>query len=585
MLASVGALLTTVVPTVAATAATSATTKPAASPAGQTVQKLTPRGTVNMRALAAAAARAPRPTTERPAPAGQLRHRSVAKTAGAASEPIPNPAPNRSLVAQHPGLRGFVGITAAEQAFANGGLNVEPPDQGLCAANGLLFEQVNLGVALYETGGAQVAPVVSLNSFFGLAPLYNGRTYGPFLSDPRCHYDQQTNRWYVTTLEIDIDPISGNFANRSSVLIAVSATADPTGNYGLYEVVTTDDGSDGTPAHPGCPCLGDYPQIGADGTGFFITTQEFSLAGSAYNGSQVYAISKRLLAAAASAGLQGAPPVVHFAAGRINGGPSYRLSPAVVPPGGTFPKNREYFVSTANPLTHSARAMALWTLTGTGTLDTNSPKLNLTHKLIPSRLYTDSGPAVQRPGPRPLGKEFGNQPAGRIESEGASVEAPVSFVKGKLSVVIPSGFGTTVTPAERGVIWFVINPTGGGSMASQGYARVAGTSLMFPALAVKADGKGVVAMSAVGPKLYPSSVYSLFDVDKGMVGPIRVAKYGQGPEDGFTCYKPYSNGECRWGDYSYAFATKTAVSFATEFIGPSARTHYLNYSTFVGTIG
>lgn len=576
---AVGAMVTTVAP---ALTATSALAQPTAAPppaAQQTVQPLKYRGSVNLRALAAQAAKTPPATTWRPARTDKARPTLVKP---AASEPVPNPAPNRSLVADHSGLHGFVGITAAEQAFANNGLEVEPPDQGLCAANGLLFEQVNLGVSVYRTSGAQVTPVVSLASFFGLAPLYNGRTYGPFTSDPRCHFDQQTRRWYVTVTEIDLDPYTGAFGNRSSILMAVSATSDPTGSYGLFELLTSDDGSSGTPAHPGCPCFGDYPQIGADGTAFIVTTQEFSIPGTAYNGAQVYAVSKRLLAAAATLGLQGVPPAVHLQGGQLNGGPSYRLAPAITPPGAKFPVNREYFVSTANPLTYSARSMALWTLTGTGSLDSQNPSLTLTHKLIPSRLYTDSGPAVQKPGPRPLGRQL-NKPMGLIEAEGASVESPVSYVDGRVSAVIPTGFGTAVTPADRGIEWFVINPANGGSMARQGYARVANTALMFPAIAVKADGKGVVVMSAVGPNMFPSAVYSAFDVNKGMVGPIRVAKYGQAPEDGFTCYRP--GGVCRWGDYSYAFATESNVAFATEFVGPSARTPDLNYSTFVGTVG
>jgi hypothetical protein len=62
--------------------------------------------------------------------------------------------------------------------------------------------------------------------------------------------------------------------------IAVSVAADPTGAWNVYSLPVPDDGTQGTPDHH-CtlgnnpahgPCLGDYPHIGADASGFYITT-------------------------------------------------------------------------------------------------------------------------------------------------------------------------------------------------------------------------------------------------------------------------------------------------------------------------
>ena len=63
-------------------------------------------------------------------------------------------------------------------------------------------------------------------------------------------------------------------------------------------------GTEGTPDH-GCtagfpPCLGDYPHIGADANAIFLTTNEFAVVGPCFFGAQIYAISKRALAAGAS---------------------------------------------------------------------------------------------------------------------------------------------------------------------------------------------------------------------------------------------------------------------------------------------
>src|SRR5205814_1244087 len=59
-----------------------------------------------------------------------------------------------------------------------------------------------------------------------------------------------------------------------------------------------DDGTQGTPVHPNCPCLGDYPHIGADANGVYLTTNEFPFSGG-FNSAQIYAVSKRDLVAGA----------------------------------------------------------------------------------------------------------------------------------------------------------------------------------------------------------------------------------------------------------------------------------------------
>jgi hypothetical protein len=274
--------------------------------------------------------------------------------------------------------------------------------------------------------------------------------------------------------------------------------------------------------------------------------------------------------------------VVHIAAGRINGERSYRLSPAIVPPGAAFTPGREFFVSTNTAERRSGRVLDLWTLSGTATLAGKHPDLHLSSRVVPTQLYTDSGVAPQPAGPHPLGRSV-HQRLGGIEAEDASVEAPVYLVDDQLAVVIPTGFGTSVAPAGRGVEWFVLNARTH-SLVRQGYARVAGTQLMFPAVAVNPDGTGAVVMSAVGSHRYPSVVYSRFDMRNGMTGPLHVAANGVAPYDGFTCYKPLSDHECRWGDYSYAFATGTSIAMAGEFVGPVARIASGNYATFVATL-
>jgi len=72
----------------------------------------------------------------------------------------------------------------------------------------------------------------------------------------------------------------------------------------VYQIDTTDNGTGGTPNHPGCPCFGDQPRLGLDANNIYISTDEFSILGPAFNGTQIYAVSK--------ADLINQVPQVHF---------------------------------------------------------------------------------------------------------------------------------------------------------------------------------------------------------------------------------------------------------------------------------
>jgi hypothetical protein len=313
--------------------AVTATGKAQLAPASQTRGKLIYRGTVNLAAVAAQTGSATGPPG-RSIP-GRKGSPLPLKSAPRAAQPAPNPAPTQ--ISSQPGPEfGFVGLTTVDSGSVNG-FDVEPPDQGLCAHHGIVLEGVNLAVRVFTTSGIVLSPTVSLNDFFGLAPAvntaHNPPTYGPFISDPKCYYDGQTGRWFFTALEIDVNPYTGALANRSSELIAVSQTSDPTGNYGLFSIDTTNDGQNGTPVEPNCPCFGDQPRIGADANGFYISTDSYPIHGSFNsNGGELYAMSKQGLATAA-AGASPPPTVVaiHLGAVPIGGYPANAVQPATTP--------------------------------------------------------------------------------------------------------------------------------------------------------------------------------------------------------------------------------------------------------------
>ena len=54
-------------------------------------------------------------------------------------------------------------------------------------------------------------------------------------------------------------------------------------------------------------------------------------------------------------------------------------------------------------------------------------------------------------------------------------------------------------------------------------------------------------------------------------------------EDGFTCYPPFSDGVCRWGDYSAGAVNNVDQTSwtATEYVPDINRSSQANWATYV----
>ncbi len=219
---------------------------------------------------------------------------------------------------------GFEGLNLYQQRYARGGnqFTVEPPDQGMCAGNGYVLEAVNDVLNVFSSStGQSVLPdntatnivgglprnvnhAVDLNSFYNYAPAINRTTgaRGPFLTDPSCLFDSQTQRWFVIVLTLETQPggpCQNAYTCENHLDLAVSKTSDPTGQWNIYKFGVTNDGTNTGGVNPG-PYLGDYPHIGADANGFYITTNAYPWHGNGFAGAQIYALSKAQLAAGAA---------------------------------------------------------------------------------------------------------------------------------------------------------------------------------------------------------------------------------------------------------------------------------------------
>lgn len=496
------------------------------------------------------------------------------------------------------GLRsgaGFDGLTHFEQRNASNGnqFSSEPPDQALAVGNGYVLEAINTALRVRRTDGSVAVPTVGLNAFFGLAPAIDRSTglYGPFTSDPKAYYDRDTERWFVTMLEIDQDPSTGAFLPHSSVMIAVSQTADPTGGWNVFAIDTTN--VTGTADHAGCPCLGDQPLIGADAYGFYITTNEFPLFSAGFNGAQVYAMSKSKLAAGMT------PPVVSLSGLPLAEGPAYTLQPAITAQGGTHDSARggtEYFLSALDFNGTLDNRIAVWALTNTSSLNNASPQITLRSTVLDSQVYGQPPDVKQKAGPTPLGDliksgafgKAGAQPLPLITSNDDRMQQ-VTWAAGKLW----SSLNTVVKPdnatVQAAAAYFIVAPDWaggalGGSVVKQGYVSLTNHGVIYPSVGVNQNGKGLMSFTIAGASLYPSVGYVTLDAVQG-AGPITLVASGAAPDDGFTGYTFFSDRAGRWGDYSAAVADESGtIWFANEYIPGGPRTVLANWGTFIGRV-
>ena len=536
-------------------------------------------------------------------------------------------------------LLSFDGLNHNDQRFANGGnqFSLEPPDQGLCAGNGFVLETVNDVLAVYNTSGNKLVGPVDLNTFYAYAAAINRTTgvRGPELTDPSCYFDAATQRWFHVVLTLEVVPSGANggrLTGPNRLDIAVSQTSDPTGAWSLYHLPVQDDGTQGTPDH-GCSagsptatwrtnpnaCIGDYPHIGADANGFYVSTNEYSLFGPEYKAAQVYAFSKRALASGAATVGVSQIDTTNMVRGNQAG---FTVWPAVAPNSNTGNSDdssasrsgTEFFLS-SNAADEVNAAMSgtstdliVWALTNTSSLNSPQPNIRMSNAVVHVGRYAMPPKAQQKPGATPLADclndttlpvtatlsgcwrlAVGVEPA-HNQVEGQAIDTndtrmqQVTFANGIIYGALDTGLNIN-GHIRAGIEWFAARPhvTGGrvhAQLAGGGYAGLADANLSYPALAVNDNGAGVVAFTLVGPGDYPSAAYAGFDSKAG-VGTIHIAQAGVGPDDGFTNYAAafgIDPPRTRWGDYGAAVVDGSSIWVASEYIGQTC-----NYTQFIAS--
>jgi hypothetical protein len=538
-------------------------------------------------------------------------------------------------------VTGFEGLDHYQQRYSNRGnqFSVEPPDQGLCVGNGFVVEAVNDVFNVFNTSGDSVLPdntaanivggfprnvnhAVDLNSVYGYAPAINRSTgaFGPEITDPSCIYDAQTQRFFMVVLTLDRVGTTSALSHINHLDLAVSRTSNPAGAWNIYKIDVTHDGTNTGGVNPG-PYLGDYPHIGADANGIYLTTNAYPWLANGFAGAQIYALSKAQLAAGAAnvtmAHLDTSGMVnVPSDAGSTQ--PGFTVWPAQTP-GMQFAGNIEYFMSSnaADEATHPVAGtggnyvssqLIVWTLSNTSSLNSGTPALSLSNRVLPVGTYAIP-PKQQQPGsgsaptanapqgmcindtttvtiagtgcwklllnpPEPAHNEVVSRP----DSNDTRMQQ-VTYANGRLWGALDTAINPGGGAQRAGIEYFVVNPASG-RLVLDGYLGASGFDFTYPAIGVTTSGRGVMAFTATGDSTYPSAAYAAIDALAG-VSSWNIVPGGQGaaPADGFTSYKAQVGTpiRTRWGDYGAAAVDGSSIWIASEYIG-----HTCDYTDWGG---
>ena len=425
-------------------------------------------------------------------------------------------------------LSNFNGTSSRDSQFTNYTLEFEPPDQGLCAANGFVLEPVNSAYRIYRTNGKSIRGPFNINDLYNVG----GKE---FTSDPRCWYDPATTTWFSVIVFLNDTGTVG------TELIAVRHAKDPLGLWNEYAIDSTD------PGGRGCPCFGDQPRIGIDQQNLYITADEFSIQHPPFNGAELWVIDKAGLVA-------GKPKVnfVQFTHLSIAGHQPLAPQPAL----STSAPRAEFMLGSLDFNGAGDHRLALWAITNRAAVTAGGlPTLSST--VIRSEAYANPPLPPQKGSTSKL-----NPDDDRMQQ----TETAGSTIWGELS--------TAVTPAgdtapRGGAAWFQVKPrlangvVTGGSMVRQGYIAARGKYLMYPAVQPDAAGNAAAVFTETSRSMFPSAAFATLRAGARNFGSPVVFGAGRGP---------YFRKSGRWGDYSFAVPAtgSDAAWLATEYIPPKS---------------
>ena len=489
-------------------------------------------------------------------------------------------APLRPLTSvSPPPVSGFSSLSTMDNLAVLGG-ELEPPDQGLAVNNNVIVVATNLAIQFYDANsfnpllafsGVYATPL-PLPYFFGDPNVFSDPQvfFDPTLYTPSDTTAAAKGRWIVTAMSSE-GFVSGSPTGSQYIDVAVSVTSDPRGVWNVYRIETF---SSDLPGCGSADCLPDYPKMGFDSNGFFISVDLFNnVSTGAFVGAATYALPK--------APLRDNAGFLNYWRFIYNDGDSFLVQPSMPAPGqpsSSAMGGTEFLLEARKATDSVSNTIRVWAIEHTSLL--NSPSgvtvtgVDVATPSTPGMSGYYSGYTLAMAQPDPLnGSPLNNSyllDAPYIDGGYGGFQATIQYAAGRLYGILTTA---NAYNSANLLSWYGIAPTvnskTGVLTASLKYKGTitppAGYSISYGAFGLIKKGAGVIGFNVMNPAPYalgnfPSTGYVKF-TGSNLSGNLIITGVGVAPDDGFTslydcCYATNGvNGFAgigRWGDYSAA---------------------------------
>ncbi|MBS1715682.1 MAG: hypothetical protein JST30_15240 [Armatimonadetes bacterium] len=187
------------------------------------------------------------------------------------SPAVPGDVPNALPISSAPSK---IGPDTGAKFPGMGATVYNPPDPCIAVGYSYIVQVVNSDVAFFNKSGTKLFQQhLDGNGFF------SGVAQTDFIFDPRVIFDQTSGRFIVLAIEQD------DATQNSGILLAVSATSNPNGNWTKYRINAKISRNSKT-------YWFDYPGLGYNKDALIVTGNMFSFGGNAYGFVTSYSIKK-----------------------------------------------------------------------------------------------------------------------------------------------------------------------------------------------------------------------------------------------------------------------------------------------------
>jgi hypothetical protein len=378
-----------------------------------------------------------------------------------------------------------------------------PPNPNIAAGPNYLVVLINSLIAIYDKSGNLQGGFTDLPTFFASLGV-SGDVY-----DPRVIYDQNDGRFIMSFTNVDLsNPTFGN------VLLAVSQTSDPTGNW--YKFMLD---SKGFNAADNASTFPDFPTLGLSSSAVYISNGQFELNSVClyYGGCNFSDTWIRVISLPALLSGNSNLTITAFTDVRTaTDFPAFALESAL-----TFGSSSDEFLVGAEFSANPGFTLNVFRVNTTGTPTLSTTNLTVPSFAIPPDAFAENG-YIETGDFRPLNAVVSN---GILWCAQNSADNAGQAAVGRwYAISVPSLAGLALSQT--------------GTISGSGEAY-------FPAVAVKPNGDAFVSFTTSSMTEFASAAFT-----------GRGASDAPGSMRGYSIYRMgtdgYTDFAFRWGDYNGA---------------------------------